>query len=175
MSLLLLLSLSYACHDRQTGQVVTTTQEAATDKNAPYVEGNKKIVQWESEEIDLFIKRYGWNTTKTGTGLRIEILRAGEGDLFQEGDRVELQYKTFLLSGELVYSSGQDGVKEFTVGRSEEIAGLHEAVQMLRPGAKARLVIPSHLAYGVAGDGNRIIGRVPVAITIDTIILHSHN
>ena len=148
---------------------MTTSQEAATDKNAPYVEGNKKIVQWESEEIDLFIKRYGWNTTKTGTGLRIEILDPGKGDLFQEGDRVKLAYKTFLLSGKMVYRSDQDGVKEFTVGRSEEITGLHEAVQMLRPGAKARLVIPSHLAYGVAGDGDRINGRVPIAITLDVI------
>ena len=136
------------------------------DKDAPYVEGNKKIVQWESEEIDLFLKRYGWNTTQTGTGLRIEILEPGEGDLFKEGDRVSLDYQTFLLSGEMVYSSDKDGAKEFTVGRSEEITGLHEAMQLLRPGATARLVIPSHLAYGVAGDGDKIKGRVPVAMRV---------
>jgi len=43
---------------------------------------------------------------------------------------------------------------------------LHEAVQLLRPGAKARLVIPSYLAYGVAGDGDRIQGLQPIIMEI---------
>ena len=43
---------------------------------------------------------------------------------------------------------------------------MHEAVQMLRPGARARLVIPSYLAYGVAGDGDRIQGLQPVMMEI---------
>lgn len=158
--------LFLACNNSQTGQVVTTDKQEVVDKDAPYVEGNKKIVQWESEEIELFLRRYGWNTIQTGTGLRIEILEPGEGDLFKEGDRVSLGYQTFLLSGEMVYSSDKDGAKEFTVGRSEEITGLHEALQLLRPGAKARLVIPSHLAYGVAGDGDKIKGRLPIAMII---------
>ena len=38
---------------------------------------------------------------------------------------------------------------------------------ILRPGAKARLVIPSYMAYGVSGDGNKINGRLPVAMTIE--------
>ena len=162
MPLLLCLLLAAACHDRQTGQVVSTDKEPAVDKDAPYVEGNKKILQWENEEIDLFVKRYGWDMTRTGTGLRIQIVEPGEGDCYKEGDRVTLDHETFLLSGERVYS----GEKSFTVGRSEEITGLHEAVQLLRPGAKARLVIPSHLAYGVAGDGDQIKGRVPVAMIL---------
>lgn len=162
MPLLLCLLLPAACHDRQTGQVVASDKEPTVDKDAPYVEGNKKILQWENEEIDLFIKRYGWDMTRTGTGLRIQILEPGNGDTFQEGDQVTLEYETYLLSGERVY----DGEKSFTVGRSEEITGLHEAVQLLRPGSKARLVIPSHLAYGVAGDGDKIKGRVPVAMII---------
>jgi FKBP-type peptidyl-prolyl cis-trans isomerase len=37
---------------------------------------------------------------------------------------------------------------------------------MLRPGARARLVIPSYLAYGVAGDGDRIQGLQPVMMEI---------
>lgn len=105
--------------------------------------------------------------TRTGTGLYIQILSPGQGETFREPNEVTLSYKTFLLDGTLVYDSDDDGLKTFTVCRSEEIDGLHEAVQLLRPGAKARLVIPSHLAYGVAGDGDRINGRMPIAMTIE--------
>ena len=66
----------------------------------------------------------------------------------------------------MIYSSDSLGAKQFVVNRSEEIDALHEAAQMLRPGARARLVIPSYLAYGVAGDGDRIQGLQPVMMEI---------
>jgi peptidylprolyl isomerase len=61
-----------------------------------------------------------------------------------------------LLSGEEIYNSDNNGVKQFVVEKSEEIAGLHEAVQLMNRGAEARLIIPSHLAYGASGDGYKI-------------------
>lgn len=165
--IVILLVLAVACNNRQTGEVVSNDKEKVVDKDAPYVEGNKKILQWETEEMDLFVKRYGWNMTKTGTGMYIEILDPGTGKNFTEGDKIAMDYQMFLLSGEMIYNSKDDGIKEFTVGRSEEITGLHEAATLLKPGAKARLVIPSHLAYGVAGDGGKVNGRMPIAMTID--------
>ncbi len=155
------------CRDKGTGSVVTTDKKPVEDKEAPYIEGNKKILHWEEEEMALFIKRYQWEMQRTGTGLYIQILEPGTGDPFQEGDDVTLKYKTFLLSGEMVYDSDKEGLKTFKVARSEEIEALHEAALLLRPGARARLVIPSHLAYGVSGDGNRINGRLPIAMTVE--------
>ena len=165
MSLLLLLVLN-GCHQRSATGTVVTNDKEQEDKDAPWIEGNKKILNWETEEIELFIKRYNWNMERTGTGLHIQILQEGTGNKFVEGDKVTVEYQTFLLSGEKVYDSKEDGVKTFTVDKSEEITALHEAVKMLKPGATARLVIPTHLAYGVAGDGNKINGRLPIAMII---------
>lgn len=103
---------------------------------------------------------------RTATGLYIEVLNPGNGELYKENDPVTLEYRTFLLSGEMIYCSDSLGKKHFVVNRSEEIDALHEAVQLLRPGAKARLVIPSYLAYGVAGDGDRIQGLQPIIMEI---------
>ena len=103
---------------------------------------------------------------RTPTGLYIEVLAPGNGELYKENDPVNLEYRTFLLSGEMIYCSDSLGVKHFVVNRSEEIDALHEAVQLLRPGARARLVIPSYLAYGVAGDGDRIRGLQPIMMEI---------
>ena len=156
-----------ACRDRQaTGSVVSTSETTTDEKDSPYMEGNKNIMRRENEEMLMFIKRYGWEMQRTPTGLYIEILNPGEGDLFRENDRIAMEYRTFLLSGEQVYCSDSTGVKVFLVNRSEEIDALHEAAQMLRPGARARLVIPSYLGYGVAGDGDRIQGLQPFMMEI---------
>ena len=156
-----------ACHDRKpTGSVVSSSEEPKEDKDAPYVEGNKNIMRRENEEIQMFVKRYGWEMQRTPTGLYIEVREPGRGELYKENDPVTLEYRTFLLSGEMIYCSDSLGVKQFVVNRSEEIDALHEAVQLLRPGAQARLVIPSYLAYGVAGDGDRIRGLHPIMMEI---------
>ena len=94
--------------------------------------------------------------TKTETGLRYEILKEGNGQKIELGETVTLEYNTLLLSGEEIYNSKDDGEKQFVVEKTEEIAGLHEAVQLMKKGGEARLIIPSHLAYGAAGDGNKI-------------------
>lgn len=146
--------------------MISTKQKNNEDKEAPYIEGNKKILRWEDEEMSLFIKRYGWDMQRTGTGMYYQIIKPGNGEYYQEGDDISLEYKTFLLSGELVYCSDSTGLKTFKVAKSEEIEALHEAALFLRPGAKARLVIPSYMAYGVSGDGNKINGRVPIAMMV---------
>ena len=156
-----------ACRDQKaTGSVVYTSETVQEEKDSPYMEGNKNIMRRENEEMQMFIKRYGWEMQRTPTGLYIQILDPGKGDLFHENDRVALEYRTFLLSGEQVYCSDSTGLKIFLVNRSEEIDALHEAAQMLRPGARARLVIPSYLGYGVAGDGDRIQGLQPFMMEV---------
>jgi len=148
-------------------------QPASPNKNQedenPNIAYNKKGIALENENIILFLKRYGWQPMTTPTGLRIEILQNGRGDLIKTGNTVKLKYETKLLSGELVYSSQTDGMKSFVVDKSEEISGLHEAAKMLKKESKARLIIPSYLAYGLVGDGNYIIGRQPLVMIVEVI------
>lgn len=165
----------FSCHQQNaTGSVVVSSDAEKEEKTDPYVEGNKNIMRRENEEIQMFLKRYGWDMQRTPTGLYIEVLSPGNGELYKENDPVTLEYRTFLLSGEMIYCSDSLGMKHFVVNRSEEIDALHEAVQLLRPGARARLVIPSYLAYGVAGDGDRIQGLQPVMMEIK-ISENTHN
>ena len=157
----------FSCHRQNaTGSVVVSSESGETDKADPYVEGNMNIMRRENEEIQMFVKRYGWDMQRTPTGLYIEVLEPGSGEPYKENDPVDLKYRTFLLSGEMIYCSDSLGEKHFVVNRSEEIDALHEAVQLLRPGAKARLAIPSYLAYGVTGDGDRIQGLQPFMMEI---------
>lgn len=163
------LLLATSCHQKPTGVVIVQTSQKEPDKTDPYVEGNKRILALEQEEIDLVIKRHHWNMTTTGTGLNYEVIEQGSGACFVEGDSVSMKYRIALLSGKEVYNSDTDGIKTFRVNRSEEIPALHEIAQLVSPGAKLRMVVPSHLAYGAGGDGQKIKGREALMMDIEIL------
>jgi FKBP-type peptidyl-prolyl cis-trans isomerase len=155
--------------NRIDGTFQPATQNKPKEDDTPYIAYNQKGIALENENINLFLKRYGWQPDVTPTGLRIEILQNGNGELLKTGNKVTLKYETKLLSGELVYSSKTDSVKNFVIDKSEEITGLHEAAKMLKMSSKARLIIPSYLAYGLAGDGNYIVGRQPLIMIVEVV------
>ena len=103
---------------------------------------------------------------QTNTGLRYEITKQGAGKQINIGEVVTLEYETFLLNGKKIYNSNDAGVKKFAVDQSEEIAGLHEAMKLMNHGSEAKLIIPSHLAYGAGGDGNKIKPYQPIIMKI---------
>jgi FKBP-type peptidyl-prolyl cis-trans isomerase len=152
---LTLFFLLLSCNNPSSTGVIQSGSKK-TEKIAPLLLENRKFVELENEEIELFLKRYKWNMKQTDTGLRYEITKKGKGTHFKTGETVTLEYRTMLLSGEEIYNSNTDGVKNFVVERSEEIAGLHEVIKLMNPSTEARLIIPSHLAYGVTGDGNKV-------------------
>ena len=165
----LLLLWTVACHHKPTGVVTVQTSQSTEETKDPYVEGNKRILALEQEEIALVIKRHHWNMTTTGTGLNYEIIEQGSGTCFSEGDSVVMKYTTALLSGKVIYDSETDGVKTFRVNKTEEIPALHEIAQLVAPGAKVRMVVPSHLAYGAGGDGQQIKGREALIMNIEIL------
>ncbi len=135
------------------------------------VESNKYLVELEEEAIDDFIERYGWEMQKSGSGLRYMIHNAGVGRKASYGDIAVIEYTIYLVTGQPVYSSVEDGPRTFTVGRGGVESGLEEGILMLGKGGKATFVMPSHLAHGVPGDGNRIPKRASIIYKVELINL----
>ena len=166
--LCIMLCFATSCRHKATGVVTVQNSQAKEDEQFdPYIIGNQKILSLEQEEIDLVIKRHHWDMKTTGTGLNYEIIEQGSGACFAEGDSVSINYTISLLSGEQIYSSESEGIKTFRVNKSEEIPALHEIAQLVSPGAKVRMVVPSHLAYGAGGDGQKIKGREALIMNIE--------
>jgi FKBP-type peptidyl-prolyl cis-trans isomerase FkpA len=166
---ILTILLFIACNDKVPVNQVITQKNEEMEAESPFLRGSRKKVVLENEDIDLFIKRYGWNMIKTETGLRYEILSKGKGRFPKEGDKVEIQFTTQLLTGDTVYTSKEKGLITFTVNKTDQIVGLHEAVQLIPKGSKVHLIIPSYLAYGISGDGDRIIGQKSLVMTIELL------
>jgi FKBP-type peptidyl-prolyl cis-trans isomerase FkpA len=52
------------------------------------------------------------------------------------------------------------------VGMEEIESGIHKAVQFMKKGDKALILIPSHLAHGLLGDMNKIPPQTPIIYDI---------
>ncbi|MDF2436507.1 MAG: fkpA [Bacteroidota bacterium] len=148
------------------------TQSVARRKNldSSLVEANKMYVKRESDEIDQYTARHKWKMTTTGTGLRYMITKNGSGKENPKPEqRVKVDYKISLLDGTLCYTSEQTGPKEFVVAKDNIETGLHEGIQYLHKGDEAVFILPSHLAHGLLGDGNKIPAKASVIYEIKLI------
>ncbi len=94
---------------------------------------------------------------ETPSGLRYKILQNGDGKQATKGAMVSVHYKGQLLDGTVFDSSYKRKQPiDFAIGVGQVISGWDEGIQLLKVGDKARLVIPSDLAYGAQGAGGVI-------------------
>lgn len=93
--------------------------------------------------------------TVTESGLQYEVIEEGEGESPAAEDTVEVHYTGTLVDGTEFDSSHKRG-QPVSFGVNQVIPGWTEALQLMSPGAKYKLYIPSDLAYGPAGAGDMI-------------------
>lgn len=120
---------------------------------------NQLMIRQNAVLIRELAAKKGWNLTETGTGVFYQVLGSRKmvrSRNIEPGDRLSLSFKLSLLDGTECYSSDNQGVKKFVVEKSEAEPGLHEVMQLLQPGDSARVILPPHRAFGLAGDGNCI-------------------
>jgi FKBP-type peptidyl-prolyl cis-trans isomerase len=91
----------------------------------------------------------------TESGLQYEVLEAGDGAMPGPGDSVQVHYRGTLIDGTEFDSSYARG-EPVTFGVGQVISGWTEALQLMPVGSKYKLYIPSELAYGAGGAGDRI-------------------
>lgn len=92
--------------------------------------------------------------TTTASGLQYEVLSRGDGTGASPtaNDSVTAHYEGRFIDGEVFDSSLERGQPaEFVL--SQVIPGWTEGLQLMQPGDRFRLYIPSDLAYGPGGSG----------------------
>jgi FKBP-type peptidyl-prolyl cis-trans isomerase len=160
-------------------QVVTTLRVEAVYKNgdeanAAYIkeqaagyEENKKqglesfkkdtaaqaSIQKDDKIIEDYLKAHNIQAEKNEWGIYIEKMTPGEGPKPKYGQFSNIKYKGMLLSGEVF----DQNVMPVQIGLSQVAFGFMEGVAQLSKGEKARIYIPSALAYGSQGNPPKIL------------------
>ncbi len=122
--------------------------EMAEREEARTQEGNILDDYLESENID---------EEPEESGLIIIVKEEGSGPKPESGQTVKVHYTGMLLDGTVFDSSVERGTPfEFQLGAGRVIRGWDEGIAELNVGSSARLIIPSHLAYGDRTAGEHI-------------------
>ncbi|WP_404424545.1 FKBP-type peptidyl-prolyl cis-trans isomerase [Nibricoccus sp. IMCC34717] len=132
------------------------------------------LLQAQREKLppeDLEIVERDWpDASKSFTGLRWLITKAGSGELIRDGDKVSVLYTGRLLNGK-VFDKATEASAPFTfrVGRGEVIDGWEEMAQKLRLGDKAIVIVPFELGYGSRGQPPRIPRQATLVFEVEVI------
>jgi FKBP-type peptidyl-prolyl cis-trans isomerase FkpA len=96
-------------------------------------------------------------TVTTDSGLKYQVLQAGDGPEAKAGKKVTVHYTGWLTDGTKFDSSVDRGKPfAFNLGAGQVIPGWDEGVAGMKVGEKRRLTIPSKLGYGSRGAGDVI-------------------
>lgn len=144
-----------SCASKEENQ--DTIEKPAKYDKEKSIEMFHEFTEEEKEEIENFIKRHpDWKMKSTETGLYYSVYKEGEGENIIPGQTAIVKYEISGLDGSIYYQSDSLGTDNFKVDKADIESGIHQGVKYMNKGAKAKFIIPSHLAHGLIGDLDKI-------------------
>lgn len=158
-----LLVLSAGCNEPEKAPEIEWNKNLSTQMN-------ERLAQDEALNIRMYLEnRKSWNVTETGTGLRYYIYKQGSGDPASSGLIAQVRIKAEGLDGSVFKETPEGEIESFMIDKSDIETGLQEGIKKMRIGDKAKLIIPSHLAHGIAGDLDQIPPLTTLVIDIELL------
>lgn len=148
---------------------ISTREKRISSRNDSLIKFNQEFLVVENQYIEDYILRHGLSMRKTGTGLRYQLIKNGNGTKAEPEKVVTFNYTVSFLTGNVCYSSKLDGPKSFKISRSTVESGLNEGILLLRVGDHAKFILPSHLAFGATGDHDQIPPRAVLVYDVEIL------
>jgi FKBP-type peptidyl-prolyl cis-trans isomerase len=125
------------------------TAKAKVEENA----AEKARVE-EPKRIQDYLKQQNITIAPLASGLYFLESLKGSGIKADSGKNVTVHYTLYTIDGKKLQSSVEMGQPfTFKLGQNNVIKGWDEALSMMHEGGKAKLIIPSSLAYGANDKG----------------------
>ena len=103
-----------------------------------------------------YLKEYNINQSKAG--LYFKTLHQGNGDSIKKGKTITIHYKGYFINRLEFDNTYKTMDFTFTYGSpGQVIRGLEIALKGMKKGEKAKIIIPSQLAFGEDGSSTKII------------------
>lgn len=163
-SIFFLLMILLACNNSQPQNPTIYSNDGFLDYSKKF---NKELNQLENEQIQDYILNQNTEFFSTDAGIYITKTELNSVNTVEEKDTIWFQYGVKNLKDSIIYTKEEIGKKAVVLGQSSMIRGLEFGLKRMTEGERAILLIPSGLAYGVKGDGNKIGADQPLVINIE--------
>jgi FKBP-type peptidyl-prolyl cis-trans isomerase len=155
-------------------EVFATPQETQTDYEKEQLASSKGQLLIDDKIIQEHLAKNNIKAQKIGQGTYVEIVTPGTGAPVVDGKYVSLMYKGTTFAGK-VFDTNMDNTfkhtepMSFVVGGQPMIKGFEEGIKQLKEGAKAKLYIPSSLAYGAQAPSPDIAPNTNMIFDIEVV------
>jgi len=141
-------------------------------------EESKIINEIENKKIEYYIQQDSLATyinSSYGFWYKYNIKTSEEKPTPAVGDALELSYEIKNLTGEIIYSKEELGVKTLKIGNEDFISALQDGIKLMKVGENITFAIPSYKAFGISGDKNRIGINQSLIVTVTLINIKQKN
>jgi FKBP-type peptidyl-prolyl cis-trans isomerase FkpA len=159
--------------------LVSIKSKAEAEKEQEKIRKEQEATSMQQREVDDKIlqdhlAKNNVKAQKTPSGVYYIIDKPGSGDVIARGQQVAVKYTGKTLDGKPFDSNidpqfGHTDPFRFTAGSGEVIPGWDEGVLLLKKGSKAKLYIPSPLAYGPQSPGPGIPANAILMFDIEVL------
>lgn len=134
-------------------------QNRYANSSAPSLVTQDSLLKSEKNGIVRFAQQKLPGSHPLSSGIYIEIKSSISGDSVRTNSKVSIAYKGYFLDGQLMDQSPGDAPLEISMGQEKQVLdGLRIVLLHLKNGDKAKIILPSRLAYGSSGSSN---GSIP--------------
>ncbi|HLN53520.1 MAG TPA: FKBP-type peptidyl-prolyl cis-trans isomerase [Lentimicrobium sp.] len=152
--------------------IVTKAQleKEKAEKEAKAAAERESAKKEEPAKIQNYLKTNKITVAPTASGLYYIETKKGTGEQATAGKTVKVHYTGTLIDGKKFDSSlDRNQPFEFVLGKGQVIPGWEEGIAMMKEGGKAKLLIPSKLAYGENGSAPVIPPSAPLVFEVELI------
>lgn len=127
----------------------------------------------EQEVLSAYLADNSIAAAPTASGLYYIEDKKGSGPLPKEGDVLNVHFTVSMIEGFPLFSTYDREPLELTYGEPFDTKGFDEALGYMRKGTKARLIVPSHLAFDSTGQGQMIPPYTTILYDVELVGIKS--
>ncbi len=153
-------------------QMVSIKSEAQTKADNEKKSSAQKTI--DANLIEDYLKKNNIAAQKSASGLNYVITNPGSGENAKAGQSVTVNYTGTTLDGKKFDSNVDSSFNHvqpftFTLGQGQVIKGWDEGIALLKKGGKAKLYIPSHIAYGAQSPSPAIPANSVLVFEVEVV------
>ena len=134
----------------------------------------EKQKQAEPEKLNKYLATNNITTKPLASGLYFIESQAGSGNMSKTGDMVKINFTVSLIDGKELFSTVKNGgPMPVEIGKPFENKGFEEAVAMMKKGGKAKLIVPSAIAFGEQGRGQMVAPYSTLLYDVEVVDIKS--